>query len=143
MTDFTRVQLEVVKRVKPVGLAGLAALLDEWGLARSPQEQLWVITLDSLNQVRTVTPVAIGTYHDSFVAIPTILAPVFLAASDRFIVAHNHPAGRTTPSANDLDLTARIKAAADICDLMFDDHLIVEPRGSWSSMASLGHLRAA
>ena len=44
-------------------------------------------------------------------------------------------------SLSNAALTARIEAAAEACELWFDDHIIVEPGGTWSSMAHLGHIK--
>jgi DNA repair protein RadC len=137
---FTRVSLTVERTVKLDALTDLTSLLGTLGLSGSAQEQLWVIALDSLNQVRNITVVSVGTYHDCFVSVPTILSPVLLSATDRFIIAHNHPNGRSAPTDDDIDLTQRVDAASRIMDLSFDDHIIVSPSGSWSSMRTLGHL---
>jgi DNA repair protein RadC len=137
---FTRVTLTVERTVKLDSMADLITQLGVMGLAASAQEQLWVIALDSINQIRTVTIVSTGTYHDCFVSVPIILSPVLLSATDRFIIAHNHPNGRSAPTDDDIDLTARVDAAAKVMDLSFDDHVIVSSSGSWSSMRALGHL---
>jgi DNA repair protein RadC len=142
MTDipFVRVTLGVDRTVKLNSMLDLIGQLGDMGLSGSAQEQLWVISLDSLNQIRNITVVSVGTYHDCFVSVPTILSPVLLSATDRFIMAHNHPNGRPNPTADDIDLTSRVKAAADIMDISFDDHVIVSTSGGWSSMKALGHL---
>ena len=139
-TPFTRVSLTVERTVKLDSMADLIVQLGTMGLATSAQEQLWVIALDSINQIRNITIVSVGTYHDCFVSVPTILSPVLLSATDRFIIAHNHPNGRSAPTDDDIDLTARVDAAAKVMDLSFDDHIIVSASGSWSSMRALGHL---
>ncbi len=136
---FTKVRLEIERVVKLDSLAHLADMLGEMGLSSSAQEQLWVIALDSLNQIRSVTPVSIGTYHECFVSVPTVIGPVLLSATDRFIMAHNHPNGRPTPTADDIDLTKRIAKAAELMDIAFDEHLIVTPGGAWAGMKALGH----
>ena len=139
-TPFTRVSLAVERTVKLDSMADLITQLGVMGLTASAQEQLWVIALDSINQIRGITIVSVGTYHDCFVSVPTILSPVLLSATDRFIIAHNHPNGRSAPTDDDIDLTARVDAAAKVMDLSFDDHVIVSASGSWSSMRALGHL---
>ena len=137
---FTRVRLDVERVVKLDSMADLIGHLDEMGLASSAQEQLWVIALDSLNQIRSVTPVSIGTYHDCIIAVPAVLSPVLLSATDRFIMAHNHPNGRPNPTPEDIDLTQRIAAASKVMDISFDDHVIVTTTGAWRSMKALGYL---
>lgn len=140
MIEMMRVRLDVDRTVKLNSLKELAEVLTDLGLSGSAQEQLWVVAVDGINQIRSITPVAVGTYHDCFVALPTVFSPVLLSACDRFTVAHNHPNGRLMPTADDLDLTRRIETAAKVMDMEFDDHIIVGPTGGFTSMRALGHL---
>lgn len=110
----------------------LPTLLTEWGLTRSTQEAFWVIALDNVTGVKTVTEVARGGFHDVLVHIPTVLAAVVSAHTDRFYVAHNHPAGPVTPTAEDIALTAQIMQAANVSGLSFEDHIITGPKGWYS-----------
>jgi DNA repair protein RadC len=119
----------------------VADVLMEFGLGTSVQEELWVLLLDGARQVRSVYPVAKGGYHDCDISIPTILSPVFLGATDRFLIAHNHTSGDLTPTQHDLELTWRINQAADILDLLFEDHIIVTPSGRWHSMRGSRQMR--
>jgi len=137
---FSTVQLTIQRVVKVTSLGSLNETLAEMGLASSAQEQLWVVSLDSLNQIRSVTVASIGTYHECYVSVPNVISPVLLSATDRFIMAHNHPNGRPNPTADDIDLTKRVAVAAEAMDLAFDDHIIVTPTGEWRSMRALGHL---
>ena len=41
------------------------------------------------------------------------------------IVAHNHPSGDAGPSADDLDLTARLDRCGDLLGIALLDHLVV------------------
>lgn len=138
-TPFTRVRLEVERVVQLDSLAHLVDMLGEMGLSTAAQEELWVIALDSLNQIRSITRVSIGTYHECFVSVPTVIGPVLLSATDRFIMAHNHPNGRPNPTLDDIELTKRIAGAAELMDIAFDEHLIVTPSGAWAGMKALGH----
>jgi DNA repair protein RadC len=118
-------------------------VLTEFGLTTSAQEQTWVISLDSRNAIRSVTAVSVGTYHECFIGVPTVLSPVLLSATDRFIMAHNHPNGKSNPTKDDIELTVRIQQASKVMGLDFDDHIIVTPDGTWSSMQALGHMKEA
>ena len=140
LAPFVTVRLDIQRTVKLNSLGQLTDHLMDWGLSTAAQEQLWVIALDSLNQIRSVTTVSVGSYHDCYVAVPTIFSPVLLSASDRFIMAHNHPNGRSTPTKDDIELTARVEAASRMMDIEFDDHIITTPSGTWSSMRALGYL---
>lgn len=137
---FTTVRLHVDRTVKLDSMTDLVTQLGVMGLSSSAQEQLWVIALDSLNQIRSVTPISIGTYHECFISVPSVFSPLLLSATDRFIMAHNHPNGRPNPTPDDIELTGRIKAAAEVMDISFDDHIIVTPTGAWKSMVALGYI---
>ena len=62
--------------------------------------------------------------------VPTLLAAVLTAGAERFMVAHNHPTGDPSPTHADLVFTLRVREAADVVGLFFEDHLIVTPRKS-------------
>lgn len=138
---FVNISQEVLKE-QPVmkTTADIGALLVHFGLGRSVQEELWVVTIDGSRAVRTVVQVGKGGYHDCNISIPTILSPVFLAGTDRFVVAHNHPAGELTPTRIDLELTYTLSEAANLLDLTFEDHLIVVPDGGWYSFRGHGQM---
>lgn len=119
----------------------VAEVLMEFGLGTTVQEELWTVLLDGGRQVRGVYPIAKGGYHDCDISIPTVLSPVFVGATDRFIIAHNHPSGDISPTQPDLELTWRISQAADLLDLIFEDHIILTPEGRWYSFRGSRQMR--
>ncbi|MGH2829765.1 MAG: JAB domain-containing protein, partial [Actinomycetota bacterium] len=54
-------------------------------------------------------------------------------AAAAFLVAHNHPSGDPTPSAEDLALTRRLERCAELVGVEFLDHVIVAGDG-WRSV---------
>ena len=132
------VELRVDKVRKAPHPADLRSLLLEWGLTRGAQESLWVISYDGVRNLRTVTQVAVGTYHNVVVSIPAILSAVLLSGTDRFIVVHNHPNGVVTPTELDFELTRKIGEAAATVGLYFEDHVIVGPPDQWFTMLGAG-----
>lgn len=126
------VTIEQVTQKTAPEVTDLDALLEMWGLTRSTQEAFWVISLDNVEGVKTVIEVARGGFHDVIVHVPTVLAAVLTAHTDRFYVAHNHPSGPVTPTEDDINLTATLMAAANAASLSFEDHIIVGPRGRFS-----------
>jgi DNA repair protein RadC len=90
------VTIEQVVRMDQPETADLSTLLERWGLTRATQEAVWVIAIDNVTQLKTVTEVARGGFHDVLVHIPTVLSAVLAAQTDRFYVAHNHPSGPVT-----------------------------------------------
>lgn len=133
---------QVVREIQP-GIADLDDLFREWGLTNATQESVWVIALDSIENVKTISEVARGGFHEVTVDIPTVLAAVLNANTDRFYIAHNHPAGEIAPTALDIHMTAEIMAAANAAGLSFEDHLIVGPAGPTYSFWREGILTRA
>ncbi len=54
-----------------------------------------------------------------------LLKPAFLCGAAGMILFHVHPGDPPAPSADDLDFTRRLKAAAEICGVALHDHLIL------------------
>ena len=44
-------------------------------------------------------------------------------------MAHNHPSGDPEPSAEDLAVTERLRAAGDVLGIPLQDHVILGDRG--------------
>lgn len=137
------VTIEQVVRAEQPEVSDLDTLFREWGLSGSTQEAVWVIALDSIENVKTITEIARGSFHEVTISIPAVLAAVLSAHADRFYLAHNHPAGALEPTPQDLHMTAEIMAAANAAGLSFEDSLIVGPKGETFSFWEAGLLRRA
>jgi len=67
-----------------------------------------------------------GTRGTTLISIPDVFVPACVTPGTvALLVAHNHPSGDPTPSPDDVALTRRLLAAADILDVTLFDHLIV------------------
>lgn len=137
---LVRVDLHVEKLLESPDPSRLQDLLKLWGLTTDAQETFWVISYDGNRNMRTITPIAKGTYHEVTVSIPAVLMAVLLSGADRFMVAHNHPNGDVQPTELDIGLTKQIMNASATVGLYFEDHVIVGPPDAWFSMASSGML---
>lgn len=139
---FATVDLRVIKKQPQLATtAHISSLLTSLGLSDSAQEELWVVAIDGSRNTRTVVCAAKGGYHDCDVSMPTIMSAVLLAGTDRFLVAHNHPAGDLSPTNHDFDLTWRLAEAAEMMDMIFEDHVIVGPGGDWYSLRGHKQMR--
>ena len=76
-----------------------------------------------------------GTVVDNRLILTTALKS--LATS--FIIAHNHPSGNLKASEADINVTKKLKEAANVLDIGFLDHLIISEEG-YLSMADEGIL---
>jgi DNA repair protein RadC len=61
-----------------------------------------------------------------------IFAIALQTASSAIIVAHNHPSGSLTPSEHDINVTKRLKQAADLLSIRYLDHVIVTKESAFS-----------
>ncbi len=50
------------------------------------------------------------------------------------LVAHNHPSGDPSPSAEDLAFTRRLAQAGDLLGIRLLDHVILGDPGRWLSL---------
>ena len=94
-------------------------------LSPDPMESLWVVGLDAKNRGRVVRQVARGGPAHCLVAPGDVLRVLVLNACPSGIVVHNHPSGEVTPSPEDVGLTHRLVAGAELLGLRLLDHVIV------------------
>ena len=55
------------------------------------------------------------------------------------LLVHNHPSGDPTPSRADVEVTNRIKEAADILNIPLVDHIIIGDN-TYVSLKEIGYL---
>ena len=94
-------------------------------LARERREKVLVLVTDAANRVLRVVPVATGGLDSSPLPIREVLQAVLRYDGRAFALAHNHPSGDPTPSANDRESTVAMYRAADAIGLRFIDHVVV------------------
>ncbi len=92
---------------------------------KKPHEEFWIILLDRANQVIFRRRISSGSLSGSL-ADPKL---IFKTAVDHYasslILVHNHPSGNIEPSASDIKLTKKVKAAGEVLDIAVLDHLII------------------
>jgi DNA repair protein RadC len=76
--------------------------------------------------------VATGTGSSCPVGAREIYQAAVTAGAHAIVVGHNHPTGDVTPSAEDREVTQRLKAAGELLGIRVLDHLIVGDRGFYS-----------
>lgn len=85
--------------------------------------------LDARLQVTGYHVVSHGTVSASLVHPREVFKAAILNNAVSVVVAHNHPAGSTDPSQEDLDTTRQLIAAGRLLGIEILDHLIVSFRG--------------
>ena len=94
-------------------------------LRGKPQEQCIALLLDSRHRLIRIAEIAQGTVNASLVHPRDIFKAAIAANATALILAHNHPSGDPTPSAEDLVLTQRVVETGRIIGIAVLDHLII------------------
>ncbi len=89
------------------------------------REELQVLSIDSGLRLLGTPAVVSGNVHAvSFRVAEVFREPIVLDASS-FILAHNHPSGRATPSHHDIDVTRDIAATGETLGIELFDHIVI------------------
>ena len=94
-------------------------------LTSAPQEEVWVLTVDTQRVLIQVHPVHKGTVNSASCYPRDIFQRVILDNATSFFLVHNHPSGIIIPSEEYIKFTKRIQLGSELLGLTFDDHIIV------------------
>jgi DNA repair protein RadC len=103
-------------------------------------ESVWVLLLDARQKVIGVHECARGGVASVPVTPCDVFRAAVVAGSTAVILAHNHPSGDCSPSAEDFAFTKRVRAAAEILGIQVLDHIVVANSGYYSFLDT-GHMK--
>ncbi len=89
------------------------------------QEHLRLILMDTRNRLLGTPTVYIGSLNTSVIRIGELFRVAIKENAAAFIVAHNHPSGDASPSAEDISVTRKIVEAGKLLDIDVLDHVII------------------
>lgn len=89
------------------------------------QEHFWVIGLNGGKRVKYVDLVHLGSLNECHVHPREIFRRAVSDGCDSIVIGHNHPSGSSDPSAEDLDITKRLKTSGEILGIDLLDHVIL------------------
>jgi len=89
------------------------------------REELWVMLLDSRNQVLKIDRLYKGTLDSCTVKVGEIFRSAIVEGAASIIVLHNHPSGDPEPSVDDIKLTRAIREAGRLVDIELLDHMVI------------------
>jgi len=101
-------------------------------VADLPHEEFFVLYLNKSNKVMMHKHISSGGITGTVADIKIILKHGIELLATSFIAVHNHPSGNTQPSQADIDLTRKLKAAANLVELSLLDHLIIGEKRYYS-----------
>jgi len=89
-------------------------------------ERFWVFPLDTRNHLKCQPiPVSQGVLNASLVHAREVFLPAIERKAAAVLLAHNHPSGNPSPSAEDLKVTKEMIQAGRILGIHVVDHVIV------------------
>jgi len=88
-------------------------------------EEFWIIILNRAHRVLKTEKISQGGLTGTVIDTRMILKHALDKRATSIIISHNHPSGNKTPSEADVEITKKIKSAAEIMDIMVLDHIIV------------------
>ena len=89
------------------------------------QEAFCVLTLNTKNRVIKRHLVSLGTVNSTLVHPREVFRPAITDGAASIIVAHCHPSGDASPSAEDTRITKKLIEAGKTIEIPVIDHLIV------------------
>jgi len=133
MVEFSR------RRIRPEGIkirraSDLVPLLAH--LADRRQEHFVSVTLSGAHEVIAIRVVTIGLLNTAHVHPREVFSDAITDRAAAIIVAHNHPSGDLSPSAEDLAVTKMLRNAGALLGIPLLDHIIVSRRGHVSLQES-------
>ena len=138
---------EIVRRFKTEPLKKVSCSRDIYEhvsfLAFNTTEEFYALYFNRANKLIHSYPVSKGSNTGTVCDVAGILRTGLLQRACSIALVHNHPSGNLRPSEADIEITAKVKAAAKFQDMNILDHVIVggaDNIGSYYSFADEGIL---
>jgi DNA repair protein RadC len=131
-----RKAIETKTSITNPGIA--AAILRTMSLGE--HERLSAIYLDRRRRVITSQVLSIGSAGYTIVDPIVILRPAIELNAQSIILAHQHPSGDITPSAEDRSITQKVAAACRVVGIPLLDHIIIGYGENYTSLAEMGYV---
>jgi DNA repair protein RadC len=118
---------------EPVSVPGDVARVLASLLGSEVVEVFGVLCLSTRCHVLGYHEVSRGTLDAALVHPREVFKPAVLTNAAALVIAHNHPSGDPTPSADDRLITDRLLRAAEIMGIPVLDHIIIGSAGRYYS----------
>jgi len=103
------------------------------------KEHFRMLLLNTKHHVLAIPTISIGSLNASIVHPREVFREAIRSSAAAIILAHNHPSGDPTPSAEDTQLTRRLVEIGKLMDITVLDHIIIGD-GRYLSMKDKGIL---
>lgn len=97
-----------------------------------PHEEFWVLYLNNSNKVIYKSQISKGGITGTVADTRIIFKMALEQNATSIILSHNHPSGNLTPSDADIQITKKLKLAANQLEIKILDHIIITEKGYFS-----------
>lgn len=94
-------------------------------LSDLPHEEFWIAYLNRSNKLIEKSLLSQGGISGTVIDVKIIMKKAIELLASSIIICHNHPSGNLQHSKEDLLITRKIIAAADLLDIKLLDHIII------------------
>ena len=113
---------------EPAPLCGSAEQVFRWvspELAGLERERFLILLLDGKHRLQRMEQISEGTLTTSLVHPREVFRSAVRESAAALIAVHNHPSGDPEPSAEDLEVTRRLRRAGRLLGIPLLDHVVV------------------
>ncbi|MGE5453751.1 MAG: RadC family protein [Methylocystaceae bacterium] len=103
------------------------------------REHFRALYLDRKLKLIAMEEIAVGGLSSAVIHPREVFKPAVQRSAASIILIHNHPSGDPTPSAEDIELTRRLKEAGQIMGIDIIDHIVIGDN-RYASLNNLGLL---
>jgi|SRR5882724_156086 len=110
------------------------------------KEHFWLVLLNQKHHYLMHHEVSMGSQSASIVHPREVFGPALRDGAAEILVLHNHPSGDPMPSAEEKELTRRLKEVGELVGIRLLDHLldhviVSNGTGRWVSLHLTGDIR--
>jgi len=97
-------------------------------------EQFLAFLLDGQNYLLGERIISEDISTQSVVYTRKVMEEALRLSASAVVVVHNHLSGKASPSPQDIETTQKLKQAADVLEIIFQDHIIIRRECYYSFM---------
>jgi DNA repair protein RadC len=104
------------------------------------KEHFVLLSLNNKNRINGFKVISTGSLTASLVHPREVYRAALAFCAAAVVFVHNHPAGDPAPSAEDIEITKRLKQAGDILGIRVLDHIVLGDADRYFSFSDKGLL---
>jgi DNA repair protein RadC len=127
-----RRRLEEAIEVKKINSSKMVFEIMQPIIGELQHEEFWVLYLNNSNNVIHKSQLSKGGITGTIVDTRLIFKTALEQNATALILTHNHPSGKLVASDQDIQITKKLKLAAQQLDITILDHIIITETGFYS-----------